>query len=236
MKPVIGISTNYEDKKSTVNDLYVDMIVAAGGLPLLIPNVSDVSVIEELSSLCDGFLLTGGGDIEPCYYGEERLDVCGSSVAERDVAEMSLFDIANKSGKPIFGICRGMQLINVALGGTLYQDINAALPDTLSHRHDERLSLSDVQHTVSVAPGTPLYAIVGESMGVNSFHHQAVKRIAPALSPMATAPDGVTEAYYMPGERYIVGLQWHPERMYFEDEKTKLIIKEFIDAARAGRN
>ena len=236
MKPVIGISMNYEDGKNTLHDLYSSIIIAAGGLPLLIPNTPDAAVIRELSLMCDGFLFTGGADVEPSYYGEERLAECGESIAERDRAEFLLFDLAYESGKPILGICRGMQLINVALGGALYQDVNTAIATSLLHTHDTALENHVPQHGISVICDTPLYALVGESMGVNSFHHQAVKRLGRNLLPMALAPDGVIEAFYMPGERYVLGLQWHPERMYFEDDKTRKIIKEFIDAATAAKN
>ena len=230
MKPLIGLSVAVDDE-ATVSAYYTytKAIELGGGIPLIIPYTESEETKARLISLCDGFCFTGGGDIHPNYYGEQVKDACGKITDLRDTLELSLFRAALKTQKPILGICRGAQLVNVALGGTLYQDIPSEYETQLAHNQSE--PKMEYSHSVSVVAGTPLAELVGEGeMRANSFHHQAAKRLGNGLLPMAYAPDGLVEAMYFPAYSYLRAYQWHPERLCEKDEKNKAIFCEFIAA------
>lgn len=238
MKPIIGLLAGVDDERTTsVPHAYVSAIQNAGGVPVLIPYTSNEDVINALVSMCDGFCFTGGVDIDPCHYGENIQPECGSIQSYRDKLELSLFPKIFNTGVPIMGICRGAQLINVALGGTLYQDIPSEIDTAISH--NQSAPRTEYSHDVAIRPGTPLYELLGEErIRANTFHHQAIKALGRGLEVMARADDGIIEAVYLPGERYLQAYQWHPERLCDRDDYQKAILREFITACenRANEN
>lgn len=232
MKPIIGILAVVDDEKTTsCAQSYVDVIEKSGGIPLLLPFVNNEETVCAFVELCDGFMFTGGKDVAPKRYGEETSDGCGIIQEHRDFLEFAVFSKAVKTQKPILGICRGMQVINVGLGGTLYQDIANAFCTSILHKQTE--PKSEPSHSVRVEKDTPLYALTGkEIIPANSFHHQAVKTLGKGLKAMAWADDGVMEAAYLDGARYIRIYQWHPERLYYIDENQRKIFTDFISACQ----
>lgn len=229
-KKIIGLSVDVNAEcDSSVFYPYVRAIEQSGALPILLPYVEDEATVAEFAALCDGFLFTGGVDVEPRYYGEETKSTCGEIHPRRDELEMKMLDAVMKTGKPILAICRGAQLVNVYLGGTLYQDIPSEIPSEISHRQSEpKFSPS---HEVKILEGTPLAHLVDrERMRANSFHHQAIKALGARLAVMAVADDGVIEAVTLVGERYLRAYQWHPERLFDSDEDNRRIFSDFLAA------
>ncbi len=232
MKPVIGLFVSIDNERTTsVFDAYVRSVELAGGAPMIIPCVEDGETLDALIDICDGFIFTGGVDIDPCHYGEQIIDACGEIHAYRDSLELSAFPKIFNTGKPIMGICRGSQLINVALGGTLYQDIPSQLEGCMQHKQTEpKFSYS---HDVTVLKDTPLYSLLGtERIKANTFHHQAIKTLGQGLQVMAKADDGIIEAIYLPGDRYLRAYQWHPERLHAADEYHRAIFRELIEESK----
>lgn len=232
MKPIILITPLFDEERESLWMLsaYLELVDAAGGIPVISSFQGDESDAHRLVSVCDGILFTGGPDVEPTLYGEARLPSCGISQFRRDRLEKLLLDDILPSGKPIMGICRGEQFINAALGGTLYQDILTQRPTTINHhRHDAR---GEYVHEVNVLKDTLLYEILGkERLKVNSLHHQAVRECAPVLRPAAFSEDGFIEAVYMPGHPFCLGVQWHPELLFTCDPVQLSLIQAFIRAS-----
>ena len=194
------------------------MLEGGGVLPLMLPLTADETVLKECMDVCDGFLLTGGQDVSPSAYGEETVAECGTPCKERDRQDMFVLRHAVACDRPVLGICRGIQLMNVCFGGTLYQDLPTQHPSGVEHRMSP--PYDRVVHEVEVLEGTLLYDIIGSGrIGVNSYHHQAIKALADGMESMAFSDDGLVEAVCMPGKRFIVGLQWHPEFLYATDER-----------------
>lgn len=231
MKPVIGMFSEIDDEGVTKQlPEYTEAILAAGGLPFPIPYIADGVGLEAYLELCDGFLFSGGVDINPERYGEKPSAHCGPVELLRDAQEFAAAELVLKSKKPILAICRGAQLINVALGGSLFQDVPSEAPSEISHRQSDGKYAPS--HTVRVLEGTPLRTlVVRERMTANSFHHQAIKRLGRGLSVMATADDGIVEAVYLEGEGYLRAYQWHPERLFKTSEDNLSLFKDFIRAA-----
>lgn len=233
-KPVIGVLPLYDPKKDSYWMLpaYLEALEAHGGLPVILPPRADAEELEQLLRLCSGFLFPGGQDIEPSRYGMERSPLCSPSLERRDVLEFELFRRAYRQDKPMLGICRGVQLFNAALGGTLYQHLPAELPNAMDH--DMTHPYNRIFHTVRLEPDSPLRTLVGrEELGVNSYHHQAIRTLAPALRIMATAPDGVLEAVYAPEKRFLWGIQWHPEYFWKTPEHGG-IFRTFVESCAAS--
>ena len=234
MRPIIGLLAEVDNELTTqVVHPYVRAIGGAGGTPIILPYVTDADVIEHYAGLCDGFLFTGGVDVEPSRYGEETKPTCGEIHKYRDELEFALIERVLDTKKPLIAICRGAQLLNVALGGTLYQDIPSEIDTPISHRQSEpKFSPS---HDVRVLEGTPLRELTGmERISANSFHHQAIKVLGEGLRVMALADDGIIEAVYSTGEQYIRAYQWHPERICEINAQNKMIFEDFIGACRQG--
>ena len=232
MRPIIGITPEIaEDGKISLNYAYTHAIEQAGGIPLVLPCTKDETLLDELVALCHGFCFSGGEDIEPARYGEEKLPQCGAQALRRDAFDFRLFEKALATGKPILGICRGGQLINVALGGTLWQDLPSQQPSEL--RHVQKEGAFEHSHSVSILPDTPLADILGkERLTINSFHHQAAHKLGEGLRIMAHADDGVVEAMYLPGHPFLWALQWHPERLCNIDADARALFRSFLDACR----
>ena len=226
-KAIIGVSANRPDNASKVANAYIKSIINAGGVPLIIPGFANLELLLQLMEMCDGILLTGGGDISPNILGEEALPEVGVPNEERDRQELAMAYIAMKRQIPLLGICRGHQVINVACGGKNYQDI-AKQHHTTPICHSQEEARNVATHKVSVVKDSLLYKILGsETVMTNSFHHQAVKSVAPGFVANASAEDGVNEGIELP-HYSVLGVQWHPEPMAAEMNKEHLAIFEWL--------
>jgi microsomal dipeptidase-like Zn-dependent dipeptidase/gamma-glutamyl-gamma-aminobutyrate hydrolase PuuD len=230
--PRIGISANHKDGQSCINDLYVRSVLLAGGAPVVIPVITDPEALETVVESLDGLLLTGGGDINPIIFNEEPIPQLQDVDPYRDEYDISLLRIASERQLPIFGICRGHQLINNFFGGTLYQDIHAQ-HDRPALKHSQDMPREYASHTVSIPNGSRLRSIINaDSLHVNSIHHQAVRTLAPGFVMTAIAPDGINEAMEHP-EYSIFSVQWHPEGMAPNGNSQMLaLFRHLIDEAR----
>lgn len=232
-KPIVGILPLFDSEKDSYWMLpgYIEGIKEAGGLPIILTFTDDEKDVQRFASMCDGFVFTGGQDVEPKVYGEEKKDVCGEICEPRDKLEGMLLKLALDEDKPILGICRGLQFINGATGGTLFQDIETEYPSNVNHR--QKPPYDKPIHSVSVEKESPLFELLGkELLLVNSCHHQAIKNLSPKLSAMAKAPDGIVEAVYMPDKKFVWATQWHPEFLHKVDEDSRKIFKAFIEAIK----
>ena len=235
-KPVIGIGALYDEKKESWWMLpgYMQMLEAAGAIPLMMPLTLAPEVLEYFLTTCDGFIIPGGQDVSPEVYHEEKQEFCGVNIEIRDKMDAYILREAIRRDKPVLGICRGHQLMNAVLGGTLYQDLPQQFGETICHRM--RQPYDAVAHEVELAAGAPLAKLLGvEKLGVNSRHHQAIRDLAPCLKPMAVAADGLVEAVYMPGKRFVWGLQGHPEHAWQVSEENRKIVAAFVKAAGEER-
>jgi microsomal dipeptidase-like Zn-dependent dipeptidase/gamma-glutamyl-gamma-aminobutyrate hydrolase PuuD len=210
---LIGLSVNHKEGLSCISDAYVNAVIKAGGAPVLIPLTNDKKVLDEILSRIDGLILSGGGDIHPSFFGEELHPAVESVDLERDNYDLSLVRMAAEKHIPILGICRGHQVINVAFGGSLIQDIPSQVPHS-AIRHSQSEARETGTHTVNIQPGSLLHGIMQSEVAlVNSFHHQAVKVVAPGFDAVASSEDGVCEAIESLEGNSILGVQWHPENM-----------------------
>ena len=231
MRPIIGVMPLWDDKKDSIWMLpgYTDGIMQAGGIPVVFPFTADRQDLEQLVDVCDGFLFTGGHDVCPELYHEEPLKDLVASCPKRDALESIVLKKAIEADKPVLGICRGIQFINAFLGGKLYQDLPSQHPSDISHR--QPAPYDRPHHDVAIVEGSPLYGcLAADRMPVNSCHHQAVKDLAPELEAMAYSPDGLVEAAYMPGKRFLWAVQWHPEFSYKTDANSRKIFGAFINS------
>ena len=234
-RPRIGISLDADETKARyeLKRTYVDAVLAAGGLPILLPFVAPAEADDYLS-LFDGLVLSGGAfDVPPALYGEETRRCCGPLIPERTETELRVLRSALASGAPILGVCGGMQLLNVAMGGSLHQD----LPTDIGIRTHQQPAPKDVpSHDVDVAQATRLAALVGAGkLRVNSTHHQAVKAVGPGLIVTARAPDGVIEGIELPGHPFALGVQWHPESALRHEPVHAEIYRGLVRAAGERR-
>jgi putative glutamine amidotransferase len=244
MRPIIGITpalTRVEwphgtaDRYATSTS-YVNAVLAAGGLPIVLPPQDGGA--SELLDIVDGLLLSGGGDVEPSRYGDDTLHAKTYGIDPlRDRCEIALLDEAFARDTPVFCICRGIQVLNVALGGTLYQDVpDQVSTDPVHAQETIGIPTSEPGHHVRPAPDGPIAALCGEGpVGVNSFHHQSVRDLAPDLRVAATAEDGVIEAVWRPDRTFVLGVQWHPELMFERHPEHLAPFKALVEAARARR-
>lgn len=231
MKRVIGLIPLVDEDRDSLWMLpgYMDGVKAAGGLPVMLPLETNEADLERLCGLCDGFLLTGGHDVSPEFYGQERLSACGATSSERDAMENTVLRLAMAADKPVLGICRGIQFVNAALGGTLWQDLPTQHPSDVPHV--QRPPYDRPVHDVTVLPDTPLAKLLGvETLPVNSYHHQAVRDLAEPLRPMAFSPDGLVEAVWHPEMRFLWAVQWHPEFAWNTSEAARDIFEAFVGA------
>ena len=209
-KPLIGISLGWSDTKNSVNNTYVNSVLMNGGVPYLIPVTDDVEVLRQIVAQLDGIIFTGGEDFAPAYFGEEEHEKLGEVNVTRDTYDLTLFKLASDRNIPTLGICRGLQLINVAMGGTLYQDLPAEKPSDINHRQSEAGTVPT--HSVSVVEGSVMHQILGEKeVKVNTFHHQAIEKLARGLKIVGWANDSVPEMIEAYPYRQIIGTQFHPE-------------------------
>jgi putative glutamine amidotransferase len=242
-RPLVALTTSWDAEGGShrqpqviLYEAYVRALEEAGLAAVLVSPAHSASSIASLMERCDGLVLTGGGDVDPARYGERVRHTLDSVSAERDATEFAALGAAIEQKVPVLGICRGIQLMNVYLGGTLYQDIDAEHPGT-AHRHSEQWGTR--AHHVNVLPGSKLRAIVGrEALHINSFHHQAIKQVAPSLAVTALAEDGLIEAVEMKDYPFGLGVQWHPERHEASAPRTdpdKLLFAAFAAAVAERR-
>ena len=237
MRPIIGITcgtsgTDSNLSENSIGGSYISAIESAGGTPLVIPITQNEACLEDSIELIDGLLLSGGVDVDPSYFGEEAEPGLGRVDADRDRVELYLTTRALEKDLPILGICRGIQVLNVAAGGSLYQDINTDLSNILKHRQVAPGWYGT--QTIDVKKGSRLLDILGQPMiRVNSFHHQAVKKVAPGFTISAVARDGVIEGIESTNHRFTLGVQFHPEVMWQNNPPISAIFTAFINAARA---
>ena len=230
MKPIVGVMPLWDDEKDSLWMLpgYLDGLRQAGGLPIIFPFSADPAELAQLAALCDGFLFTGGHDVSPDVY-HAPAHALTEPCPKRDTMERIILDHALAEDKPILGICRGIQFLNAALGGTLYQDLPSQHPSGTVHR--QQPPYERPVHDVKVLAGSPLRRCLGVStLPVNSLHHQALKDLAPGLAPMAISPDGLVEALYRPDSRFLWAVQWHPEFSFRTDEASGMIFRAFVAA------
>lgn len=234
MKPVIGISC---DQKNNSHEIslrreYVTVISDNGGLPVLIPVNEQSGILQNTLEHCHGLLLTGGGDIDPCFYGSQKNNRVVRDVDQiRDSFEISLIQIALQQKKPILAICRGMQVLNISLNGSLYQELHKEIFQVGCHQPVN--ARRNVYHPVKIAIHSHLYQLLGEEITVNSNHHQAVRDLGKNLIVSGVSPDGVVEAIEGDSElSWVVGVQWHPERLTGTLAKPELFRAFLKEAAK----
>ncbi|WDF82998.1 gamma-glutamyl-gamma-aminobutyrate hydrolase family protein [Lacticaseibacillus pabuli] len=245
MRPIIAIiGDQVHEVSPVINMNNADMapneikraVTLAGGLPIILPVSEDSpAVTAELADQYvagfDALILPGGFDVDPTLYGEEPIPECGPTLRPKDLFEVPLIRATISAGKPIFAICRGMQILNVALGGTLYQDITAQDAEaTIKHEQSARGDLPT--HHVNFTSAATLATIFGPHAYVNSRHHQAIRQIADGLHVTATAPDGVIEGIESDNDDQIIGVQWHPENMYRESEPNYNLFVNLVERAQ----
>lgn len=234
-KPLIGVLPLWDEQKDSMWMLpgYFDGLQAAGAVPVMLPLTADRAVLARLADTCDGFLFTGGQDVQPSFYKEDLLPLTGETCPARDAMEAALLPLVLELDKPLLGICRGIQFLNAALGGTLYQDLPAQHPSAVEHH--QGLPYDRPSHPVALVPGTPLHTLLGvDALQANSLHHQGIKTLAPSLRAMATAPDGLVEAVYLPGRRFVWAVQWHPEFNFRAEPSSRAILAAFARAAESS--
>jgi putative glutamine amidotransferase len=244
-RPVVGIPTQTLQSLGGVSaeipaswvmsQRYILTLTQAGAIPWLIPLV-DEDTLRGIYDELDAVFLPGGADIDPATYGADPHPLCDKTDRDRDRVEVSLATWAMAEEKPVLGVCRGMQLVNVAAGGTLYQDLAEERPGSLKHDYfpfrGQSYARDYLAHEVTVAEGTRLAQRMGAgALKVNSMHHQGVRTLGQGLVATAVAPDGLIEAIEGDGDAYLVAVQWHPEALTDNDARTRGLIADFIDAA-----
>lgn len=228
-RPMIGIVPLFDSKLESYWMLpgYMKMIEANGGLPVMLPLSADADEIEEELARCDGFLFSGGQDVEPDRYGKERAEMCGETCAGRDRMEWALLDRVIERGIPFLGICRGLQLLNAYLGGTLIQDLDSERPSGIEHCSPHVAAV----HRNRIDLSTEMGRIMGVGeLPVNSLHHQAVDRLAGDLTCMALSEDGLVEGAGLTDYPFGLAVQWHPELSFGSSEPNNRLAASFVAA------
>lgn len=250
-KPII-LTTSFADENYEKKDFehisvkrpYIECLHAAGAIPLIVPFQPADENLRALAEMADGLLLPGGDDVHPRHYGTEDVhESSGPFSAERDEMEIALAKFFIACGKPVFGICRGVQVLNVALGGTLYQDIRSEIGTSVRHEYDASVSkilrYTEDAHEVYLLEDTALASFFGrEKIVTNSLHHQAVKEVAPILRMSAVAEDGIIEGIESKdlNGSWILGVQWHPETIVQEHPEQAVLFEKFVEAAKTVRD
>lgn len=244
VQAVIGIPTQTQEASATtprawvMSQQYVHTLTRFGGIPWLIPALQgDHTTLRAIYEQMDGLFLAGGLDIDPSAYGEARHHLCGESDPARDDVELTLARWAIEDRKPILAICRGFQIINVAMGGTLYQDLSFQYPQAIKHDYfPTRYARDLLSHSIETVPGTRLHRLFGvPRLKVNSMHHQGIKTLGRGLVPSAYAPDGLIEAIESADDHFLIGVQWHPEELVETDPRMRRLFTRFVQAAAEYR-
>lgn len=236
--PIIGVTCCFDNNQGRLwlSENYINAVLNAGGIPVILPVLAPGYQITPMLDMCNGLLLPGGGDIDPLLFGEEPLPANGEICPQRDSFEIEITKQALAKGVPILGICRGAQVLNVAAGGTVCQDIKGIIANPL--KHSQEAPRWYPTHTVVPVAGTLFESIVGsEPIRVNSYHHQMVGHLGSDLIVSAFSLDNVVEAIeYRDNKKFVLGVQYHPEGMWKTDQKANALFKRFIDAATAYKN
>ncbi|HTK51997.1 MAG TPA: gamma-glutamyl-gamma-aminobutyrate hydrolase family protein [Gemmatimonadaceae bacterium] len=246
-RPLIGVTTQTLQAidgipeglphSVVMNQRYYHAVASAGGAPVLVPLLDDLETLRAIYERMDGILIPGGVDVDPKAFGEKPHERLGRIDPARDRVEIQLVKWAVEDDKPLLGLCRGLQVINVALGGTLYQDLETEYPNAIKHDYFPTYGYSrdHLAHDVAVEAGSRMrHALVNAAVPVNSMHHQGIKALANRLSASAVAPDGLIEAAESTSESYIVGVQWHPEVFEVSDPSSGVLFTDFVQAAASG--
>jgi putative glutamine amidotransferase len=246
-RPVIGIpcrpdtSGLYPKRPVNAQNIaYSNAALDAGGIPILIPVEVNGDGLADLFQRIDGLIFCGGGDIDPVFYDEPPLVENLSTIQkDRDAHELELMRLAIEHNKPFLAICRGIQVMNVAVGGNLWQDIYSQYPQAMRHDyyyHDDKLPRNHIAHEIRLDKHSLLYEIIGaDRLSVNSLHHQAAKEIGATLEAVGFADDGIVEVLEVAGHSFGLGVQWHPEELVIEHETARKLFGAFIEASRNGR-
>ncbi|HHW48242.1 MAG TPA: gamma-glutamyl-gamma-aminobutyrate hydrolase family protein [Clostridiaceae bacterium] len=233
-KPLIGVTPfyDYEKKITYIKHGYMEGIAEAGGLGVLLPLMQKEDELADICKRLDGFLISGGPDIDAGLFGEENLPFNGEISPLRDSLEIFIAREAIRSGKPILGICRGIQVLNVALGGTLYQDIYSQIKNKVLIKHSQNAPKWYPTHCIAVEEGSKVWTVYKrERVCVNSFHHQAIKDVADGFLVTSRTSDGIIESIEHAKHVFAVGVQWHPELMWEKDKQHLGLFTKFIEAA-----
>jgi putative glutamine amidotransferase len=236
-RPVIGINLDFEAEpapRSMLRETYYDAVWRGGGLPVLLAPIADEAAVAELLSKVQGLVMTGGDDLDPAHWGEDPHPACKLLARRREKFDLLLARAALARRVPLLAICCGTQLLNVVRGGTLLQDLPSLAPSPIVHKAKDGEPAAE--HEVDVVPGTRLRAIVGaDRIRTNSIHHQAIRKLGEGLVVSARAEDGVIEAWEDPDHPFLLGVQWHPERLPDEPPHRALFEAHAAAAARHGR-
>ena len=230
--PVIGVTPwyNYDNRMLYIKDGYCEGIIEAGGMPVVLPLSENEELLDKMINTCDGFLISGGPDIDARMYGEENKVFNEEISPYRDFLEAYIIKKAIQINKPLLGICRGIQVMNVAMGGTLYQDIHSQIKEKELIKHSQSAPKWYATHSVLLEGSSKLNDILKkEKIDVNSYHHQAVKDLAPGFKITAISPDGIIEAIEHSNHRFAVGVQWHPELMWQRSSEALRLFQELVD-------
>lgn len=225
MKPIIGITSNIESAVHTLQNTYIEAVIAGGGIPFIIPTGVENDALQ-ITARLDGLIISGGGDLNPHLFNEEPVPQLGHVTPERDSIELELVRHMLTLDKPILGICRGHQVLNVAFGGTLYQDISAQFVNPLL-QHNQNAKREYPSHAVHIEKGTLLESLTASNkIMVNSFHHQALKDVPAPLIISGKASDGIIEAVESTVHHFVVGVQWHPEALMQNADQVSIRLFE----------
>lgn len=229
-KPIIAVTPLVDKEKNSLWMLpeYFNALSSSGAIPFMLPLTTDKVTLKRLLDCSDGLLITGGQDVNPYFYGEEKQNLCGEICSKLDEQEKILLDIALKQNKSVLGICRGLQFLNAYFGGTLYQDLQAVT----KIEHHMQPPYDRGVHSVTIVKNSLLDKIVGRrKLQVNSYHHQAVKNLSEKLTLCAVSEDGITEGAYLADKKFVLAVQWHPEYSY-NLEESKKIFKAFVNSCK----
>lgn len=234
-KPIIGITGAYVNHNEYMEGVYVHhdyhkSVAANGGIPIILPFINHETALETLP-LCDGIILSGGEDVDPKFYGQDPHQHLGPTIPERDLTEMAIVDFCLRNNIPLLAICRGVQILNVALGGSLIQDIPNQVDEPI--QHSQKINRSKDTHWVTISKDSKLFQILGsEIVRVNSLHHQAIDKVGSDLRVVAQASDGIIEAVeYIHPSTFTLGVQWHPESMASTNDMMNNLFVEFIKSS-----
>ncbi len=237
MKPLIGISCSYDQGEGRffLSEAYLEAVIKAGGMPVILPGAGLLKTVNPYLAAVKGLVLAGGGDVDPAYFNEEPLPGLGEITPDRDRFEINLIKTALRKNLPVLGICRGMQVLNIACGGTLIQHLPSVIKKPL--KHAQSAPAWHPTHQVFLERSSRLAQVLKtETARVNSFHHQAVRDPAPGFQVSARSADGVIEAIEHPGFGFVIGVQWHPEYLAGKDLISRLLFQAFIQAAKKEEN
>lgn len=233
MKPIIGIMPLYDDERDSIWLLpgYQNLVEKNGGIPLILPLTTNKATLQPFLTICDGFLFTGGQDIAPSLYREEKKKNCGTQNQVRDEMESRFMGEVIAKGKPLLAICRGAQLLNVLYGGSLYQDLPSENPTDILHQMEA--PYDRIHHEVRLIENSLLHQLLKRTkLGVNSYHHQAIKDLGKGLEITAVSTDGLVEGISLSNADFVLGVQWHPEFFKADTPENQALMAAFFAACR----